>query len=227
MRSQSDSLGDILFGQVRGGVLALLYGQTDKPFYVRQIARRLKTSVGAVQRQLEKLALAGLFVRTQVGNHVFYQVNQRSPVFSEMRALVSKTVGVFSVLHSFLEPLSSQITVAFVYGSLARQEEKSESDVDIMIIGKVKLDDVLIRFSGLEAVLGRMVNPTVYSVQEFTAKLEAGNHFLNSVVNGKKVFLIGSQNELGKMVGVRMAEAGAKQGKRNQRSYGNRAAQSR
>ncbi|HWX56554.1 MAG TPA: nucleotidyltransferase, partial [Verrucomicrobiae bacterium] len=60
MRTLSDSLADILFGQIRGGVLALLYGQADKSFYVRQIARGVNASVGAVQRELEKLAKVGL-----------------------------------------------------------------------------------------------------------------------------------------------------------------------
>ncbi|HWX55285.1 MAG TPA: nucleotidyltransferase domain-containing protein, partial [Verrucomicrobiae bacterium] len=213
--------------QIRGGVLALLYGQADKSFYVRQIARGVNASVGAVQRELEKLAKVGLIVRTSVGNQVFYQVNRHNPVFSEMRALVGKTVGVFNILHSALERLSERITVAFVYGSVARQEETTESDVDIMIVGNVKLNEVLSRFSDIEATLGRPVNPTVYSGQEFKKKLQAGNHFLNAVLSGKKVFLIGNEDELGKMAGVRMAQAGTQQPKRNQRAAGNRAAQSR
>ncbi len=152
-------------------------------------------------------------------------MNQRHPVFSEMRALVGKTVGAFNILHSALEPLSEQITVAFVYGSVARQEETGESDIDAMIIGKVKLDEVLSRLSDVETALGRAVNPTVYSVQEFKGKLRAGNHFLKAVLNGKKVFLIGNEDELRKMGGVRMAKAGAQQPKRDQGSAGNHAAQ--
>src|SRR6202140_3254544 len=123
MRTNPNSLADVLFGQIRGRVLALLYGQADKSYYVRQIARHVNASVGAVQRELEKLANVGLIVRTSVGNQVFYQVDRHNPVFSEMRALVGKTVGVFNILHSALEQLSEKITVAFVYGSVARQEE--------------------------------------------------------------------------------------------------------
>ncbi len=227
MSTMSNELADVLFGQIRGGVLALLYGRADKSFYVRQIARQVRASVGAVQRELEKLAKVGLVVRTSVGNQVFYQVNQRNPVFSEMRGLVGKTVGVFNVLHSALEQLSEKITVAFVYGSVARQEETAESDIDVMMVGKVKLDEVLSHLSDVEAALGRPVNPTVYSAHEFKGKLQAGNHFLNAVLNGKKVFLIGNEDELRKMGGIRMAKARAQQPKRNQGSAGNRAAQSR
>lgn len=227
MSTTSITLSDVLFGQIRGGVLALLYGHADKSFYVRQIARHVNASVGAVQRELKKLAEVDLIVRTSVGNQVFYQVNQRNPVFAEMKALVGKTVGVFDILRSALEQLAERVSIAFVYGSVARQEEKAESDIDLMIIGAVELDDVLPRLSDSETTLGRAVNPTVYSAQEFTKKLEGGNHFLNAVVNGNKVFLIGNEDELRKMGGVRMAKAGTEQRKRNQSITRNRAAQSR
>ncbi len=221
------ALSDVLFGQIRGGVLALLYGWADKAFYVRQIARHIDASVGAVRRELEKLAAVDLIVRTSVGNLVFYQVNQGHPVFSEMRALVNKTVGIFNALRSALEPLSDRVSVAFVYGSIARQEERAGSDIDLMIIGNVELDDVLVRLSGAETAVGRAVNPTVYSIREFKRRLEGGNHFLNAVIDGKKVFLIGTEDELRKMAGVRMVEAGAQQRKRNQSIARHRAAKSR
>lgn len=226
MRTGSIALSDVLFGQIRGGVLALLYGQADRSFYVRQIARHVNASVGAVQRELEKLAEVDLIVRTEVGNQVFYQVNQRHPVSAEMQALVGKTLGIFNILRSALEQLAERVSLAFVYGSVARQEEKAGSDIDLMIIGDVALDDVLARLSDAETKLGRAVNPTVYSVNEFRKKLAGGNHFLNAVVSGNKVLLIGNEDELGKMAGVRMAKAGTKQRKRNQGATGNRAAQS-
>lgn len=227
MSTHPPGLSDVLFGQIRGGVLALLYGWADKAFYVRQIARHLHASVGAVRRELEKLAAVDLIVRTSLGNQVFYQVNQRHPVFFEMRALVNKTVGIFNTLHSALEPLGNRASVAFVYGSIARQEERAGSDIDLMIIGDIELDDVLVRLPEAETTLGRAVNPTVYSIHEFKRKLEDGNHFLNAVIDGKKVFLIGNEDEFREMAGVRMVEAGAQQRKRNQSTARHRAAKSR
>jgi len=226
MSTEAPKLSDLLFGQIRGRNFALLYGWADKAFYVRQIARHVHASAGAVRRELEKLAAVDLIVRTSVGNLVFYQVNQRHPVFAEMRALVNKTVGIFNVLRSALEPLAEQVAVAFVYGSVARQEETAASDIDLMIIGQVELDNVLARLSAPENTLGRTINPTVYSSKEFRKKLEDGNHFLNSVIDGQKVFLIGNEDELGKMAGVRMAQARTQQRKRNQSITGHRAAKS-
>jgi predicted nucleotidyltransferase len=206
MRTGTGSLGDVLFGQTRGGILALLYSRSDESFYVRQIARYLHTSVGAVQRELENLSRVRLISRSRIGSQVFYQANQKSPVFGDIRALVAKTVGIFHVLRSALEPLAKQITVAFVYGSIARQEEKAGSDVDVMIIGKVTLDEVLEQFGSIEPSLGRAMNPTVYSIAEYKSKLASGNHFLKAVIRGKKVFLFGDEDELGEMGGTRLAK---------------------
>lgn len=225
--STQASLSNVLFGQIRGRILALLYGWHDKAFYVRQIARHVHSSAGSVRRELEKLAAVDLITRTSIGNQVFYQVNQANPVFAEMRALVNKTVGIFNVLRSTLEKVSKQITIAFVYGSVARQEETATSDVDLLVVGSVLLNDVLTCLPPAETALGRTVNPTVYSVAEFKQKLKEGNHFLSAVVKGPKVFLAGNEDELRKMAGIRMVEAGAQQRKRNQSVTRNRAAQSR
>ena len=199
-------LADLLFGRTRGAILALLYGHTDESFYTRQIARKVNASVGAIQRELESLAKIGLIKRSSVGNQVFYQVNKDAPVFAEMRGLVHKTVGAFAILRSALEPLSNQIVAAFVYGSVARQQETARSDIDVMVLGKVILEDVLSHLSGMETTLGRAINPTVYSVSEFRSKVASGNHFLNAVLKGEKVFLLGDESELRKLGRVRMVK---------------------
>ena len=206
MRADAEALADVLFGKARGAILALLYGHPDESFYYRQITRQLNgVSVGTVQRELDTLSQLGLIDRSTVGNQVFYQANRKHPVFPELRALVAKTVGAFQVLRSALAPMAKRISLAFVYGSLARQQEKAESDVDLLIVGAVTLEAVLAKVADVEPSLGRAVNPTVYSVSEFRSKLASGNHFVNSVARGKKVFLIGDEDELRKVGGARLA----------------------
>lgn len=209
--STRSGLADLLFGRTRGAILALLYGRSDQSFYTRQIARAVDSSVGAVQRELENLSKVGLIVRSSIGSQVFYQANRDAPIFPELRALVNKTIGVFSVLRSALQSLSKQIVVAFVYGSVAREQETAQSDVDLLVVGKATLDDILSRLSTVEKSVGHPINPTVYSVAEFKSKLASGNHFLNAVLKGQKVFLLGDEDELRKMGGVRLAKAGADQ----------------
>ena len=197
----------MLFGRGRGAILGLLYEHPDQSFYYRQLVRELDTvSAGTLQRELETLSQLGLIERSKLGKQVFYRANRNHPVFPELRALVAKTVGAIPMLRSALAPLAKRISIAFIYGSMARQEEKAESDVDLMVVGRATLEEVLAKLSNVEASLRRAVNPTVYSVAEFKAKLASGNHFLNSVVRGDKIFLVGDKNALRKMGGIRLAQ---------------------
>ena len=104
-----------------------------------------------------------------------------------------------------------RVLVAFVYGSLAREEETAQSDVDLLVVGKATLEEVLSRLSTVEKSIRRPINPTVYSVAEFKSKLASGNHFLTAVLKGQKVFLLGDEDELRKVGGIRLAKAGADQ----------------
>jgi predicted nucleotidyltransferase len=214
-------LGDLLFGKTRGGILRLLYGRPDRTFYLREIAREIGGSAGSAQRELTTLADIGLIVRSVSGNQVLFQANGGHPVFGELRAMVAKTLGVFQLLHSALAPLAPGISVAFVYGSMARGDETADSDVDLMIIGKVALDDVVRQLTPAEKTIGRALNPTIYPEKEFRTKLKSDNHFLRSVIRAEKVFLIGDKDELEKMGGVRLAQGRADQPRRDQRVTGN------
>lgn len=208
MRANVGTLSHVLFGKARGAILGLVYGHSDQSFYYRQITRQLNgMSSGTIQRELDTLVRLGLIHRSTVGKQVFYQANRDHPVFAELRGLVAKTVGVFQVLGSALAPLGRRVSVAFVYGSVARQEEKAGSDIDLIVVGKVTLEDVLAQLADAEPSLGRAVNPTVYSAADFKTKLGSGNHFLNSVMRGKKVFLIGDEDDLAEVGGIRLAQS--------------------
>jgi predicted nucleotidyltransferase len=206
MRTVSTSTGALLFGQTRGRVLSLLFGAPDESFYIREIARQIETSVGTVQRELTLLAEVGLVNRSQRGNQVFYQVNREHPDYPELRALLAKTLGVFQLLKNALAPLKSRIDFAFVYGSVARGEDKATSDIDLMVIGVATLDDVLDAVGPLEKQLRRPVNPTIYSREDLKKRLHEGNHFLQSLMDSKKVFLIGDENEYREACTIRLVQ---------------------
>jgi predicted nucleotidyltransferase len=193
-------LANLLFGQTRGRILATLYGTPDKAFFVRELARQVEVSVGSVQRELVTLADAGLVVRSETGNQVFYRANRQHPAYAELHALLIKTAGIFHQLTAALAPLAQEIEFALVYGSFSRGEETAESDVDLMVVGKVTLDDLLERLVPVERTLQRPVNPTVYSSREVRMKLKAGNHFLKAIQEGKSTFLMGDEHEFRKLL---------------------------
>jgi predicted nucleotidyltransferase len=167
--------------------------------------------VGTVQRELVLLDRAGLIGRSVLGSQVFYQANRAHPVFSDLKALLAKTMGIFQLLNTAIAPLSSRIDFAFVYGSVARGEEKAASDIDLMVVGQVSLDDVLHTVSSAEKQLRRPVNPTIYTLKDFRQQLRAGNHFLRSLEKSKKVFLIGGDDEFREAGATRLVQEGADQ----------------
>jgi predicted nucleotidyltransferase len=188
-----------LFGHTRGAILGELYGHPDQSFYLRQLVRALGAGHGSVQRELKRLLDMGLIVRRAQGNQVLYQANARSPVFSEIKSLIAKTVGIHDVIRSALAPLASQIQIAFVYGSIARQTEQATSDVDLMILGDASFGDIVSVLSPAQKTLGREINPTIFSASEFRTKLADGNHFLRTVMGREKLFIFGNEDEFAEL----------------------------
>src|SRR5271166_1356742 len=139
----SQVVGPNLFGRTRSALLAMLYGHADQSFYLRQLVRAVGAGHGALQRELKHLTEMGLIVRTVQGNQVLYRANSRSPIFAEVKSLISKTVGIHDVIRSALASLGAEIQIAFVYGSVARQKERADSDVDLMVLGDAPFGDVV------------------------------------------------------------------------------------
>jgi len=189
-------VGETLFGKTQRALLALFFTRPDEAFYLRQIVRTAGIGQGTVQRELARWVAAGLLVRTQRGNQVYYQANAESPVFGELKSLAVKTAGVADVLREALAALAERIAVAFVYGSLAKGTGRANSDVDVMVIGDVSFGDVVSALQSAQNTLSREVNPSVYSEEEFRAKCQAKQHFVTSVLHAPKVFLVGGEHEL-------------------------------
>jgi predicted nucleotidyltransferase len=193
--SSPSSLGTLLLGRTRLSILSLLLPQPERRLYLREIVRMTGAGQGAVQRELKTLTRAGILTKTREGNLTYYQANQRAPVFGDLRGLVEKTAGVAGALRAALLPLADVIQHAFLYGSIARGEERGESDIDLMVVGDVPFLDVVTVVSALQESLGREINPTVFTTAEFRQRIEERDHFLTRVMSEKRVDLIGGDRE--------------------------------
>jgi uncharacterized protein len=199
-------LSSALFGRTRRAVLGLLFTHPDDAFYLRELARRVGAGLGAVDREVSRLAGARILSRTVRGHQVYYQANPKCPVFAEIKSLMVKTSGLAEVLQAALAPIAQGIRVAFVYGSLAREDHHRASDVDVMIVGEPTFAEVVAAVNPAQETLAREINPTVYSVDEFRSRLAAQNHFLKTVLRGRKIFLIGDKRELANVASQRLGD---------------------
>jgi predicted nucleotidyltransferase len=201
------NLASLLFGAYRRDVLALLLLHPELSLHVREIARLTGKVPGTLLRELNLLANAGLLVKKPVGNQVQFQANPASAVYEELRGILKKTVGVADVLRAALEPVAHRVRTAFVYGSVARGDERAGSDLDLMVIGEVKFADLVGALAPLHEVLRREINTSLYPPKEFRSKVAAAEPFLKRVLADRKIFLIGGEDELGELAPDRKAKA--------------------
>jgi len=129
-----DTLASLLFGTYRRDALSLLLLHPESALHVREIARATGKAPGTMLRELDRLADAGILLRKPMGNQVQFQANGRCPIYEELRSILKKTVGVADVLRAALDPLARRIRAAFVYGSVARGDERGGSDLDLMVV---------------------------------------------------------------------------------------------
>jgi predicted nucleotidyltransferase len=157
MGTKSSALSDVLFSKAQRRVLGLLFGHSERSFYANEIVRAARAGVGAVQRELEGLAAAGLVTVSRVGNQKHYQANRGSPIFDELRSIVAKVLTAGSATPALQQPRAEYAAGAktaslripkkkiaalcrkygvkklSLFGSAARGEMSPESDVDLML----------------------------------------------------------------------------------------------
>ena len=184
-----------LISPTRQGILTTLFLRPDKEWYLSELAASLGTVPSSLQREIDALVRVGILKKRVDGRRSYVKANEDSPIFPELRGLIEKTGGIVPMLREAVKRTKG-LEVAFIYGSLARGEEGAESDVDMMLLGNVSTMDLSPKLRAVEVAVGRQINPTVFSLDEFAKKITEKNHFLQTVLRNKKIMLIGTENEL-------------------------------
>lgn len=198
---RKSTLIDALFPRIRQGILVTTVMHPERWWYLSDMARHLSVTPSSLQRELISLVQSGILERRQEGRQVYYRPDPECPILTELQSIMMKTVGLVDVLRQALQPFAPLIACAFVYGSVARSEELGDSDVDLMIIGSPGLSDLAPALNQAEDHLGRSINPILYAPSEWGQKRQDGHPFLQRVLDGEKLFVIGNQNELGTTAG--------------------------
>jgi predicted nucleotidyltransferase len=209
------SLSNALFSKVQQRVLALIFGQPERSFYMSEIVRNVRSGTGAVERELSRLQRSGLVSVERIGNQKHFRANHQSPIFAELQSIVIKTVALTGPLGKALELHSDRITAAFVYGSVAKGTDTARSDIDLMVIGdELNYSELYTALLNVETALGRKVSPTFLSPKDWRRKASDKGSFISKVNALPKIFVFGSEKDLND------GQRGTRQSRKDQSAQG-------
>jgi predicted nucleotidyltransferase len=187
-------LSDIVGSKSRAELFRLLFGQPEQELYLRELQRRSGLSVRPIQQEIARLISGGLLLSRKDGNRTYFRANSQHPLFAEIKSMVEKTTGWSAILKEALD--RPEIRIAFVFGSMAADQARPDSDLDLMVIGKLGLRKLAPELRRLATRIGRELNAQVMEPAEWSRRIQAGDHFLRQVMSGPKKFVIGNENDL-------------------------------
>jgi predicted nucleotidyltransferase len=187
------NLLDALFSRTQQRTLGFLFGQPDRSFYGNELIALTGSGSGAIQRELRRLADSGLVTVTATGGRTYYRANQRAPLFTELRSMMLKTIGLGEPIRAALAASGGHIGLAAIYGSVAKGTETADSDIDLLIVSNdLTLEKVYAALVPAESQLSRKISVTLYTEDEFRNRLRDRTFFLTRILAGEHFVLIGS-----------------------------------
>jgi len=181
----------------KGDILNFFFKNPDGVYYFREIAKSLNKEPAYYQRHLDDLVESGILSDERRGNLRFFKLNKNHPLYDELRSIISKTLGVQFKLKDLVNKYDT-IEAAFIFGSIASNQENPRSDIDLMIIGSVNEDLLIVDVNLLEQTLGREINYHIYTKDEIKKKLDGQDNFFTEIFNNPIIILKGNIDELRK-----------------------------
>jgi DNA-binding transcriptional ArsR family regulator len=197
--SRSGYAGGLFSSKVRVEILGALFLDPEKPLYIREIERKTGQDFKGISRELTNLYDIGLLKVHREGNLKYYRLNKKFLIYQELRDIFLKTSGAVAVIGDALAGVAG-IDFAFVYGSYATGLEREMSDIDLMVICAIPLEDLLKILRGPEERLARDVNHSLYDTEEVRKRCRENDPFIAGVMAGQKIMLIGDEDGLRRAV---------------------------
>ncbi|MDO8592272.1 MAG: nucleotidyltransferase domain-containing protein [bacterium] len=189
---------NILKSKLRAELLSFYISHPDAELYLSELARTIKADPMNLSRELVRLEKDNIFTSRASGKQKYYKLNKNYLFYRELKNIVAKTVGVEGSLAKILKG-ESAIKLCFIYGSYATGEDKTDSDIDLFIIGESSvMDAVAEKIGGLEKKIGREINYRFFSEHDFKKALKEKNSFILNIIKNKKIFLIGDEKDFRK-----------------------------
>ncbi len=190
-------LDKLIGSKGRVALLITLLDGKQRRVHIRELARNSGLSAPSLMREAKSLVKIGLLREERDGNRVDYLANVASPLYAVLSELVAKTAGAEIALKEAFS--DSDNDVVFIYGSRAKGMERTDSDYDVLVIGREGLRKTVARAGAVANRIGVEVNPYVIAAEEFKQRISSGDHFLKEVMASQKIFLKGDEDELARL----------------------------
>jgi len=178
-------LKNLFSSTIRADVLSLLLNSPDEQFYIREIATLLRKNPSGIKRELDNLETMGIVTSERIVNLKYFQANKESPLFSELKNLITKSLGLPGALKAVLR--ASGAKAAFLYGPYA--EGNDVDAVDLFVIGASS--SLTKELKDLEKRFGQKLSCSMMDEEEYRVKKKKGDANLKRILSGKRVTLIG------------------------------------
>lgn len=188
-------IANVFKSKTRKTLFRLYFSNPESEYYLRELERILEIPVSMIRKELLRLEEDGIFISAKKGNLTYFYLNKSYPLFSELKSIVFKTIGIKGLLKAVLEKIKD-IKTAFIYGSFAKNEESAKSDIDLFIVGKLNEDRLVMEIGKLEKNLKREINYSLYTEDDFKKKKRKKDPFILDLIENPKIFLIGNKNDL-------------------------------
>ena len=190
-------LDKLIGSKGRVALLTMLLDGKQRRVHIRELARNSGLSAPSLMREAKSLVKIGLLREERDGNRVDYLANVASPLYAVLSELVAKTAGAEIALKEAFS--DSDNNIVFIYGSRAKGMERTDSDYDVLVIGREGLRKTVARAGAVANRIGVEVNPYVIAAEEFKQRISSGDHFLKEVMASQKIFLKGDEDELARL----------------------------
>jgi DNA-binding transcriptional ArsR family regulator len=178
-------LKSLFSSSIRAEILSLLLNSPDEQFYVREIAKLLRKNPSGIKRELDNLEEMGIVTSERVANLKYFQANRESSLFSELKNLITKSLGLPGALKAVLR--ASGAKSAFIYGAYAESEDAD--NVDLMVIGAET--ELVKEFRSLERKFDCRITWIEMEEDEYRSMRRKKDAMLRKILSGKRISLVG------------------------------------
>ncbi len=157
-------LESLITSKTRVKLLLKFFVNPSTKAYLRELSREFGVSSNSIRLELNRLTKADLLISKTYGRTVQYQSNSNNNLFTDIRSIVLKNVGITSLIENIIAKLG-ELKSAYVIGDYANG--KDTGIIDIVLIGEIdkKIINKLIRKT--EKLINRKIRHMVLTKEEF------------------------------------------------------------